>query len=43
MWTLDLIPHPCVDEMVVPNVSEREAQDLLMPLDPKLARYSIYY
>ena len=35
---MDLIPHPKVDEKVVPTVSERDCAALLAMVDPKLYR-----
>ncbi len=37
---LDLIPHPHVDERIIPTVSEAEMRNLLLLVDPKNGRTS---
>ncbi|MCH7622001.1 MAG: tyrosine-type recombinase/integrase [Chloroflexi bacterium] len=37
---LDLIPHPHIDEKVIPTVSEAEMRNLLLLVDPKNGRTS---
>ena len=37
---LNLIPHPHIDERVIPTISERQQLDLLRMVDPSLARTS---